>query len=323
MGEEQPPKDAEDHSDGQGGAQSPAEDEEERAPPRRVPELREEDFENKRFAVGKVKEKAPLVVTVSDGPVGQTRMPLDVFGRFTDRLGALLQELGGGMASMFLEATPTGSMTIYIGDPVPEEAQTQLPVEVTKGSADRVARIIDLEGDDLFRAVIELGPPAANRYTEFAQLVESEGINVRWKPRDEAPRLLTPKRAEAHLQRLHVEPTFREHAVTVHGLLYRIIAEPHATAGKVGILLYSWSPRPPKQQGRKMLAEYEKAEVGDAIKAGLIGESVTGHVAIREPVLGTSIDLKDEIVLESIEPGAGEESVLGISLYELEDESSG
>lgn len=323
MGEQQPPKDERDQSEGQGGAQSPAEGEEERPPPRRVPELREEDFENKRFVVGQREEKAPLVVTVSDGPVGQTRMPLDVFGRFTDRLSALLQELGGGMAPMFLEARPTGSMTIYVGDPVPEEAQTQLPVEMTKSSADRVARLIDLDGDDLFKAAIELGPPAAKRYTEFAQLVESEGINVRWKPRDETPRLLTPKRAEAHIQRLHVEPTFREHSVTVNGLLYRIIAEPHATAGKVGILLYPWSARPPKQQGRKMLAEYEKAEVGEAIKAGLIGESVKGHVAIREPVLGTSIDLKEEIVLDSIEPGPVEESVLGIRLDELEDESSG
>lgn len=52
-----------------------------------------------------------------------------------------------------------------------------------------------------------------------------------------------------------------EWELTVNGVLYRIIAEPGAEQGTVGIRLFKWSARPPKMRGGSLIVPYDVDEL--------------------------------------------------------------
>jgi hypothetical protein len=193
---------------------------------------------------------------------------------------------------MFYAALPSQSMTLYFGDPQLQELQERLPQDVTRDLALQVSKLIDSDGDDLFAEALRIGAPA-KAYVKLAQFVHNEGVELDWHPRGAAHSTLGPRKAEAHYELLTRQPETSERAMLVHGTLYRIIAEPRDDQlGTIGIHLFSWSNKPPRRPGHgdRLIAPYDKPEVEQAIKGGLINEAVQARLIIRQAVLGTSID---------------------------------
>jgi hypothetical protein len=286
-----------------------------RLPPR-IPASDTRDQETKRYTVALDHLRdAALTVTIDNGRVAKRYAPADLVAGLTDRVQTLMRDVGGGFPSMFYGALATNSMTLFFGDPRPEAAQAQLPIEVTHSHAKRIAELIDAEPDELFARAIELGEPA-KRYADLVHFVESEGIALQWRPRGEEPRTLTVRHAALQYARLIAEPPHDERPLRVNGVLYRVIADrQEARLGTVGIRLHYWSAKPPSRHGvsrRVVLASYRDREVEDAIKQGLIGEPVEAVLSVRQPKLGLSIDPEHvELVVTGISRGPTEDSRLG------------
>lgn len=285
--------------------------------------------EGKSFAVRAERLRdAMLTVTVGEGDVASFYAPAHLTAGLTDRVHALMREVGGGLQLMFYGALSAQSMTLFFGDPRPEEAQAALPIEATLANARRVAELIDLDGDELFAEAVRIGRPA-QRYHELVQFIENQGITVVWQPRGERARELTAKRAAAQSDRLSKEPPISERELVVNGVLYRVITDrSDGRLGSVGIRLHDWSARPPARGGSKpkvILPSYARQEVEEAIKDGLIGEPVEATILIRQPIPGASLDAED-VTLELIEIARGptQESRKGPQLFDddelLDDE---
>lgn len=267
---------------------------------------------------------AALIVTVSEGDVTKNYAPGELVAKLAKTVSELLRDVGGGFTPMLYAALPGNSMRLYFGDPQPEEAQGRLPMDVVLGHAQRVAELIDLNEDDLFDSAVRLGAPA-QRYAELAHLVENEGVVLEWKPRDDKPHKLSPRRASQQFERLSKEPPTSDRVLTINGVLYRVIAEPHeGRLGSLGIRLHDWSAKPPSRhrRGMKVLASYGARQVEEAIKNdGLIGEPVEARLIIRQPQPGTSIDPgRVELVVDKIASGPDEKSRLGMSFMTDEDD---
>jgi hypothetical protein len=291
------------------------------SPGPRIPPSEPRSKETKRYSVA-VDElgRAPLAVTVDQGRVASSYAPADLVAALTEKVQALLRDIGGGIPTMFYGALATNSMTLFFGDPKPEEAQSQFAVEVTWAHANRIAELIDLEDEQLFESALSIGLPA-QRYTELTHFVESEGIALHWTPRGEPTRILTPQRAARQHARLSKEPPHDERELIVNGVLYRVITDRQdRRLGTVGIRLHSWSAHPPARHGvrrKSVIAAYETKQVEDSIKAGLIGEPVQALLTVRQPMLGLSIDPEHvELVVSAIESGPTEESRLGPSFLD-------
>jgi hypothetical protein len=325
MAEERPQESEDDKESGEGpgGAPSPGARALRRRP--RIPPTEATDQEKKRYAVAVDQlGRAALEVTVDDGRVARTYAPADLISGLTERVQALLRDVGGGFHTMFYGALATNSMTLYFGDPQPEDAQAQLPLEVTISHARRVAELMGAADDDeLFARALALGEPA-RRYTDLMHFVESENITLRWKPLDDPVTSVTSRRAAQQYARLIDEPEHDERSMTVNGTLYRVIADRgERRLGTVGIRLHSWSLRPPTRHGvqrRAIIAAYESPEVETAIKRGLISEPVEAMLIVRQPKLGLSIDPEHvELVVAEIRSGPSEESRLGSRMFGDDD----
>jgi hypothetical protein len=274
-----------------------------------------------RFAVDR-RSDAPLVVTLSGGPIESRYAPADLLGKVAERIGALIGDLSGGVPPMLYALVPGQSMTLILGDSLPEEPQTRIPLEVTRNAAERVAELIDLEGDDLWARAVGLGPPA-RRYTELTQLVQSEGFTVEWAAKGSETRELTPDRAGRQHTRLVREPEMRVHDITLSGILYRVIADPVLTTGRIGIKLFESSIEAPGPRKHAPLIDYEGENLHNAIRDGLIGEPVEAVVHVKQPRPGRSIDPNVVVLqLASIARGEGEPSELWLSIHDLLDEES-
>jgi hypothetical protein len=284
----------------------------------RIPPDRAEDYETKRFMV----RDHTLAVRVWDGPVAKTYAPGEMLGKLTERVAALLKDVSGGTSPMLYAMLPGQSMTLYFGDARLDDAQTQLPYEIVHVTAERIAELIELEDDELFAHAVQMGAPA-QRYDELVQFVQSEGISLEWRPRNQKPRRLPADRAQRQHVRLNAEPRLVEHPITVNGVLYRVIAEPTSDddLGSVGIHLHRWSSRPPGFRKHRLLAHYEDPEVRDTIKAGLIGEPITARIVVRQAAPGTSIaPNRQRFILAGLERGPSEGARLGTPLEELLDD---
>jgi hypothetical protein len=220
---------------------------------------------------------------------------------------------------MLYGVVPGSSMVLYFGDPHPDDAQGQLPIEIVGVQAQRVAGLLELEGDALFNGALQLGAAGAQRYNELAQVVHSEGVTLSWRVRDEAERILSPDRAERQHTRLARPGKLEDRFLTVNGVLYRVIAEPRGDhLGTVGIRLHEWSSRPPGvSKGGKVFPAYTSHEVEDAIKNGLINEPIQANLRLQYAAHGTSIRPGlQEIFLDAIEKGPTEDSALGEPMFE-------
>jgi len=280
--------------------------------------------EGKHFIVADDGWRSPLEVTVTGGDIGNEYAPGDLIAKLASHVHALLRDVGGGFPPMLYAVLPSNSMTLYFGDPQSEEAQGHFPVELILSHAHRVAGLIDLDGDELFAKACEIGAPA-RRYSELVHFVENERLTLNWRPRDEQVRVLTPQRAAMQYARLTAEPSTRDHHMTIHGTLYRVIAEPQqgrlgtSARGTLGIRLFGWSAKPQSKhrQGRKVLALYLNEEVESSIRAGLIGSAVEATLIIRQPDLGTAIDPEVvELMVDMIKSGPSEQSRLGTSVFD-------
>lgn len=235
----------------------------------------------------------------------------------------LLSEMGGGHGPMLYGARPGGSMTLLFGPPFPDSPQRQLPLDVVRVQAERVAGLIDVQGEELFRRALSIGAPVA-RYSRLTRLVRDEGVSLRWAVRGEPARTLRPQAAEQQYALLTATPRLREREQTANGTLYRVIAESvrENERGTVGIHLFDWSARPPQHRGERIIVSYEDPNVEAQIKAGLIGEPVVARLLLREPVPGTGVVLETPPpVLRDIQLGPREESRLGLG--RLDDEQPG
>jgi hypothetical protein len=286
---------------------------------RRIPESDPASHETKRYIVA---DSAPLAVTIRNGGVAREYAPAVLITKLTERINALLVDLGGGFQPMFYGAAPGNSMVLYFGDPHPEGAQGQLPVEIVGAQAQRVAALLELEGDALFSNALELGASGAQRYNELTQTIHAEGVTVSWKVRDQKERTLPPDRAERQHTLLSRPGKLEDRFLTVNGVLYRVIAEPRDEhLGTVGIRLHKWSARPPGvSKGGKVFPAYVDERVENAIKQGLINEPVQAKLRLQHAVFGTSIRPGlQAIFLDEIEGGPREDSIYGESMFDNED----
>ena len=159
---------------------------------------------------------------------------------------------------------------------------------------------------------------------ELAQVVQNDGIRMRWAVRGEEPRSLSPARARRHHALLSAPPKTQDRPLTVNGVLYRVLTELTTRdeyAGSVGIHLHDWSARPPRAGHKhRVIAYYANREIEDVIKEGLIGESVEAKLKIRQPRPGTSIDPERfELVVSEIKKGPPE-GELTATMFEDFDE---
>jgi hypothetical protein len=266
----------------------------------------------------------PLKVTVDGGNVTKRYAPGDLIGRMVNSVTDTIKAFGGGHTPMIFRVAPGHSMTLIFGDPdVDEDEQATLRVEITRIQAQRVAELLELEGEDFFRRALVVGA-SMRVYRELAHVVQNEGIRMRWEVRGEEPRTLSPERAQRQHALLSVPPQTQDRPLTVNGVLYRVLTELTTRddyLGSVGIHLHGWSARPPRVgRNQRVIAYYEDPELEDVIKAGLIGESVEAKLKIRQPRPGTSIDPERfELVLSEIKNGPPE-GELTASMFEDFDE---
>ena len=269
----------------------------------------------KRFLLGTNDPDPPLVVTVENGAVARNYAPAELIARLTERVALLLKEMGGGVAPMFYAAVPGGSIHLLFGDPDPGDAQGAFPSGATAAQAVRVADLIDLEGDDLFARALQIGRPM-KQYQDLTQLVLSEGVTLRWAVEGSEPRVLSPERAELQHLRLSAAPKLQDRSLIVNGVLYRVITEStrEGFLGSVGIHLHSWSARPPRAKER-VIALYESVDLERRIREGLVGEPVQAELLVRQPVLGTSIDPEQFVlVLNAIGSGPPENDFVALPI---------
>jgi hypothetical protein len=282
--------------------------------------------QGKRFMVA----GEALQVTATGGSVTSSYAPGDLISKLTAHVHALLRDVGGGVPPMLYAVLPSNSMTLYFGDARSNEAQSQIPVELTLSHAKRVAGLIELDDNELFAKARELGAPA-HKYSELAHFVENEELTLEWKPHGEKARILTPQRAAIQYALLTAEPSTKDHRMTIHGTLYRIIAEPQRgrlgtlAMGTLGIRLFNWSakPRSRHRQGQKVLALYLNDAVESSVREGLIGNPVEATLIIRQPDPGTAIDPEVvELIVDTIKAGPSEKSRLGTKIFDdsIDDE---
>jgi hypothetical protein len=153
------------------------------------------------------------------------------------------------------------------------------------------------------------------QYNQLAQVVQNEGITLKWEVRGQPARVLTADRAHRQHTRLSKPPPTQDRPLVVNGVLYRVITEStrEGFLGSVGIHLHSWSARPPSDGSKaRVIAFYEKPEVEDSIKEGLVGEPVEATLLVRQPVPMTSIDPERfDLVLDDLALGPPEDEILG------------
>ena len=178
-------------------------------------------------------------------------------------------------------------MTIIFGEPVPDDEQVGLPYHAVWRSAETVARLINLDEDDIFDFAIDVGL-GASAYAELARVVEAEGLVLDWEVRGLPSQQLTAERAARQYRRLAKPAEFRERSMTIDGLLYGVTYEGRGH-GRARMRLSKGSAQPPRRQGRTVIVEYESKEIEDQIIHNLIGEPVTALVRVAEPAPRTSV----------------------------------
>jgi hypothetical protein len=245
-------------------------------------------LEDKWYMVGWQRQPS-LEVTVTDSQTKDRGAQAGLVGRLLEKIEELIEQMGGGVKPVLAGALSEHSITILLDDPQAPGPQESLPVEFTLVAATRIQRLIDLDGDDLFAAALEIGPEAM-RYVEFVHLVETSGISLTWTPRGQKGSELETNRASQQYARLTVEPALRETEMTLVGLLYRVIADPSKIEGSIGIKLAKESSRPPWHKGGSWVnVFFVRDMLEEAIKDGLIGEWVEARVRLTEPVPGTGL----------------------------------
>lgn len=282
-------------------------------PPRPSPD----ELDTIRFSVPELRSKAPLSITLSDGPITASYAPAILLGRIAEQAARLISDLGAGAQPMLYGMVPGNSMTLFIGDPNSVESQEQLPYEATFQAAMQVSKLIRSDGDSLFDLAVQIGPPV-RVYDDLARIVHSEGVTLSWRPRAEEVAQLTPDRAGEQHARLNVEPEMKAHEVTVNGWLYRVITAPGQPSGTIGIKLFDWSSRPPHVKD-SLIVHYRGHDLQDSIKGGLLGEPVKAQLSVRQPTHGESIERdRFELELVGIDRGPGEHSGLGIPIEDFD-----
>jgi hypothetical protein len=267
------------------------------------------------FIVGDLVAGSPLAVTVASGPIGKSFAPADVIGKLATKIGALVHQVAGS-ETMLYGIAPGNSMTLFFGDPKPDGAQTELALGATESAAVRIAELVEADADEFMEKALAVGAPMV-RYDELAQLVQSEGMMLSWKPRNAPARRLTPDAAGRQHTRLQRPPEMTEWDIPVNGILYRLIAEPGADKGTAGIHLFNWSDKPPGA-GPKVIAGARTELLDGVLDNGLFRKPVQARLRVRRPKPGQSI-APERIEKEwiSIAPGEAEDSGYGMSLDDL------
>ncbi|HKO38898.1 MAG TPA: hypothetical protein VJU14_11085 [Solirubrobacterales bacterium] len=302
-----PEKDEESSPEEEGGEDQPND-----LPPRPDPKR----LDRIEFAVKDLWQRSPLVVTVADGPITAAYGPAELIGKLAERIAALIRDVAG-TPTMLYGIAPGNSMTMFFGDPQPSGSQQQLEFEVTLDAAKRVADLLEADEETFVARAIGIGAPMS-RYDDLAQLVQSEGFQLKWEPRTQPARVLTPERAGEQHVRLQAPPETHDWEQRINGILYRVIAEPGEEQGTAGIRRFKWSPAPGGVPRAKIIASADREMLDRALEEGLFGDAVQAVLRIKRGVLGMTID-PDYIDLEwvSIEPGPSEESRLGRSIEDL------
>jgi len=122
------------------------------------PDAREE---GKRYAV--TDGNAPLEVTINDGPVTHRYAPAEFVLPLAKSITALLKGMSGGRAPMLYGMAP-GSMKLLFGD---ADVDGEFAVDATAAAAERVAELIERDGEDLYAQAMQIGAPVSH-YEEMA-----------------------------------------------------------------------------------------------------------------------------------------------------------
>ena len=279
----------------------------------RIPDSDLDAYEIKRYMVAD--QDASLKVRVSGGEVQRRYAPARLVGELADYVAQLVEGFNGGK-TMLYGLVPGQSMVLYFGDPRPDDPQEELPITQTKVAAQLVSELMELEPDELFARALEIGPRIES-YDNLARFVVSQGVTLDWTPAGQPTRVLGPERARQHHHRLNVEPELQEREMTINGVLYRVIEDPVAKRGRIGIGMFNWSPEPPgyKVPG-KVLLDFEGERLQRQIE-GLLGEAVEATIRVRTPRVGSSVDLERvELELLRIEAGEGDIAAYGMPLFD-------
>lgn len=274
-----------------------------------------DQLEDIEFIVGDLAKNAPLAVTVSSGPIGKSFAPADVIGKLATKIGALIHNVAGS-ETMLYGIAPGNSMTLFFGDPKPEGMQSELALGATESAAVRIAELVEAEEDEFMEKALAVGTPMLV-YDELAQLVQSENIELSWKPREAPARRLTPAAAGRQHTRLQRPPEVEEWDIQVEGILYRLIADVGEDKASAGIHLFKHSAKPPSA-GPRVIAKARVGLLEATHESGLFRKPVKARLRLKRPRPGQSI-APDRLEKEwlSINPGEPESSGYGISLDEL------
>jgi hypothetical protein len=293
--QEEPPKDEKSPSDSKAQQQG-----DERA------ELDLEAIGNVRFARAGDVRGGLVAVTGSFEGEGA---PGDELASLVKQAWLAIKEAGYlAFSPRALAAVPVGSIAVVFGEPPQPPDQLPLRVSPLWEAGKRVADLIPLADDELFRAALKLGK-GAQGYIGLVRLAQTAGITIEWEVRGTDARVLTPDRAGIQYENLTRPAELRTHEMPVRGLLYRAIFEERGK-GKAAIHLAKSSAVPPQARGSFVVMHYNKSDVEDLVLHGLLGKFVKATLRIEEPVPNTAI--KPELppaVLTAIEGTESEEQL--------------
>jgi hypothetical protein len=271
--------------------------------------------ETKTFMRGEHGAAGHVFVTVADGPVLPIGAPSDLFARVVRRVGESIQKVGNMAAPPLVIAAQAGaSMTVVLGDQVADETQTKLPYFATHRAAEQISRLMTVSShDELLSRAVRLGQ-GADGYVRLLDLVQAEGITLRWLPQGNQQTTLDVRVAEWQSASLSIPPPMHVRDVTVEGLLYRVIYDGPGM-GRAGIRRSQDAPRLSWCPGRTVYVRWESPKVEHAILHELIGQPVRAVVSVAEPLAAWHATKVPTPVVESIELGH-----VPLSLLDLEDD---
>jgi hypothetical protein len=240
-------------------------------------------LQTKKFMTAHDITGGQVAVTASDGEVLKEGTPSGLFSRLVEEVGGAIKRVGNMVHPPLVVGARAGaSMTIVFGDPIPDEVQTEIRVYPTWQAAQRIAQMMELDDEQLLiESATRLGAGTAG-YVELAELVQAEGISLKWEVLGFPLRTLNVTRAAWQYEQLTRPVEMRKREMMIEGLLYRVIYD-GPTQGRAGIKLAPHSPKPLRRRGQVVIVSYDARDVEDLIIHQLIGKSVMATVEVEEP----------------------------------------
>lgn len=220
-----------------------------------------------------------VAARISNGAVQKRGVPAHLFSELIKRAGKAIHDVGNlSIPPLVIGAHAGASMTVVFGEAPSEPVVPQLLDNQVLRSAEVIGRLIEAKDDDLINAAYGVGQGAA-AYAELVHLIESEGLTLDWKTRDQPPRRLDQETAERQYERLSQPPETRERSRRIEGYLYRAIID-RPGYGTAGVKLSEDFVVP--HRGRSPVLRYEGLDIERRILHELLGQMIVAKVLVVE-----------------------------------------